>query len=118
MDITLTETEATMRVLLAVLAVLLPGCLCTPQAVCSPATCTGCCDASSTCQPGTTSTACGKTANACGACTSGQTCQAQVCTATVVGLWPSVVFDSTGKLYFVYRDADQAQFATQDRVAA
>lgn len=32
----------------------------------------------------------------------------------LVGLWPSVVFDSTGKLYFVYRDAHQAQFATQD----
>jgi hypothetical protein len=32
----------------------------------------------------------------------------------LVGLWPALAFDSSGKLYFAYRDAHAGQFSTQD----
>lgn len=32
----------------------------------------------------------------------------------LVGLWPTLLFDSTGKLYFAYRDGHNAQFPQQD----
>ncbi len=32
----------------------------------------------------------------------------------LVGLWPSMVFDSTNKFYFAYRDGHQGQFPLQD----
>lgn len=32
----------------------------------------------------------------------------------LVGMWPSIVFDSTGKLYFAYRDGHDGQFGPQD----
>lgn len=32
----------------------------------------------------------------------------------LVGLWPALVFDSTGKLYFAYRDGHAGQFPEQD----
>ena len=32
----------------------------------------------------------------------------------LVGLWPSVLFDSDGKLYFTYRDCHQGEFPQQD----
>lgn len=32
----------------------------------------------------------------------------------LVGLWPSLLFDPTGKMYFAYRDAHNGQFGNQD----
>lgn len=32
----------------------------------------------------------------------------------LVGLWPAIAFDSTGKLYFAYRDGHDGQFPQQD----
>jgi len=36
----------------------------------------------------------------------------------LVGLWPALAFDPSGKLYFAYRDAQAGQFSTQDWAAS
>jgi hypothetical protein len=58
----------------AALALSLAACS-PPAAVCSPATCaTGCCDASGTCQSGSSNLACGAAGAACVSCDLGATC--------------------------------------------
>jgi len=55
---------------------------------CGPAKCScpsGCCDAKGACQPGTSTTACGKGGATCGTCTTGQNCSLQVCTTPSTG---------------------------------
>jgi hypothetical protein len=54
-----------------------------PPARCSRSNCSGCCDADGVCQVGNTADACGLDANACVACTGGQTCSAAgACTSS------------------------------------
>lgn len=69
-----------MRVLLCLFFVVtFFACSPTASGTCSADTCTGCCDASGACQPGTTDTSCGGGGLNCDVCSGGQQCLAQRC---------------------------------------
>ena len=51
----------------------------TPAPKCSPANCTGCCDASDACQTGGIQSQCGSQGNVCMACGAGTSCEFGVC---------------------------------------
>ncbi len=66
-----------MRFALLLLAlVLISACSSGGAAACGPSQCNGCCDASGVCQPGTSTSACGKSGNACDTCVGVQVCGA------------------------------------------
>jgi hypothetical protein len=56
---------------------------CSPNGfcVCTEQSCTGCCELDETCQPGTSTGACGMGGQLCMVCGSGQSCQNQQCTS-------------------------------------
>ncbi len=52
---------------------------CSPTKKCTPASCTGCCTSTDTCDPGNSTSSCGKGGNACDKCVASQLCTAGAC---------------------------------------
>jgi hypothetical protein len=70
----------------SVVMVVVPLASCgTPKGKCTPSSCFGCCDANDQCQPGTSTTACGASANMCTSCAFGSLCNLGICSTGGTG---------------------------------
>ena len=57
----------------------------TPPSPCGPALCSGCCDDTGVCEPGTTPAACGEAGGTCATCSANETCLVGACVAASSG---------------------------------